>query len=316
MNKELLIKVSEQEVEYESSDETNDRRGAESPDQVWILDSIGSSKGDRGRDSSHEEGDGHDKFLHVGRGTGVSDFVGCNIDEDLRASCHSDRDSIEPEGERRDTSTNLTGRNTVAARRGLVDIVLDNSVRRSSNGSDEKTKSHASNRSESDAHLLEKRVDEVVHDWDEDDDCKRVEIVEDIVGNSVGGQRGRLSICGSTQTSIINLLDGEEEENSTGSHCATRHPRPGILSVCLVKSKHPNVKLTNWSSHLTTRVSPDAAKTEGFALSKKPLRPNPLTPAFLRQSQFTAKKPPTALPPGVSFTKRLFTTHKRIGSKK
>ena len=123
MNKELLIKVSEQEVEYESSDETNDRRGAESPDQVWILDSIGSSKGDRGRDSSHEEGDGHDKFLHVGRGTGVSDFVGCNIDEDLRASCHSDRDSIEPEGERRDASTNVTGRSTVAASRRLVDIV-------------------------------------------------------------------------------------------------------------------------------------------------------------------------------------------------
>jgi hypothetical protein len=61
----------------------------------------------------------------------------------------------------------------------------------------------------------------VVHDRDENDDCKRVEIIEDIVGNSVGGQRGRLSICGSTQTSIINLLDGEEEEDSTGSHCAT-----------------------------------------------------------------------------------------------
>ena len=129
MNKELLIKMSEREVEHESSDKTNDCRSAESPDQVWIWDSIGSSKGDSGRDSSHEEGDGHDESLHVGRGTGVSNSVGCDIDEDLRASFHSDRDSIEPEEERRDTSTNVKGGSTVTARRRLVDIVLGNSVR-------------------------------------------------------------------------------------------------------------------------------------------------------------------------------------------
>ena len=51
-----------------------------------------------------------------------------------------------------------------------------------------KTKNHAGNRSEFDAHLSEKMVDEVVHDWDKDDECKRVEIVEDIVWNSVGSQ--------------------------------------------------------------------------------------------------------------------------------
>ena len=66
----------------------------------------------------------------------------------------------------------------------------------------------------------------MVHDWNEHDDGEGVEVVEDIVRNTVRGQGGGLGIGSSTKTTIINLLNWEEEED-----CASCHSTANIVNL-------------------------------------------------------------------------------------
>jgi hypothetical protein len=61
----------------------------------------------------------------------------------------------------------------------------------------------------------------MIHDWDKNDDRERIEVIKHVVGNSVRGQRSRLSVSCCPQSSVVDLLNGEEEKNGTSSHCTT-----------------------------------------------------------------------------------------------
>jgi hypothetical protein len=61
----------------------------------------------------------------------------------------------------------------------------------------------------------------MIHDWDQDYNSKWVEVIEDVVRDTIGSQRSRLGVGSRTETTIVDLLDGEKEENCASSHSAT-----------------------------------------------------------------------------------------------
>jgi hypothetical protein len=166
--------------------------------------------------------------------------------------------------------------------------------------------------------LSEQWIDSVVQDRNEDDNGERVEVVEHIIGNTIRGEGCGLSVCCSPETSIVDLLNGEEEEDSTSAHCPSR-----IINELIVPCEGSeseiailNTKVVSINLHRTILWSPSAAITEGLTRSQYPARPNPLIPAFLKASMLTAKKSGRAEPPGGNFTRRLLTINRRTGSMK
>lgn len=214
----LVIQISEQPVEDRRTDEPDDSWDGKAPDEVRILNSFSCGKRDGGADGCHEQRESHYESLHVRWSTRVGDSVGSHVDEDFGAGCDTDGESVEPERQRRDTGSLFTSRGLVTAGRGLVDVVLENGEAHCSNGGDDESEGHAGDGAESDAHLAETRVNEMVHDRDENDDGKRVEIIKDIVGHAVRCERRRLSVGSSTETTVVDLLDGEKQEDGTCAH--------------------------------------------------------------------------------------------------
>lgn len=92
----------------------------------------------------------------------------------------------------------LTTVGVVAARMGLVDVMLDNGSPDHAETSEEEAGGDTLKRREVDLPLAELRVDEAVDNWDEDDEGDGVQVVKNIVGNSIelhgGGLRSQVVV--------------------------------------------------------------------------------------------------------------------------
>lgn len=74
-----------------------------------------------------------------------------------------------------------------SARTALVDVCLNNSRPDHSQRRAEKSSRDLLDRGEVDVGLPQSWVNHQIADWDEDDECERVEIGDDVVGNTVQG---------------------------------------------------------------------------------------------------------------------------------
>lgn len=125
----------------------------------------------------------------------------------------------------------------VAARGSLVDAPLDDGADGGGDGGDEETEAQAADTAEADAVLAEEGVDAVVDDGDGDDDGERVEVGDEIIGGAVGGHGGGLRGRDTADTAVVEVVDGEEEEDLTGGEGTgdivdeTVGPGDGLVAV-------------------------------------------------------------------------------------
>ena len=85
-----------------------------------------------------------------------------------------------------------------------------------SNGAEGEAKGHPRDGTPLDSPMSKQRVDDVVHDGDHDDDADRVHVVEQIVGQAVRSHTGRQGVGGSSETTVVDVEDGYEEEDAAG----------------------------------------------------------------------------------------------------
>lgn len=102
----------------------------------------------------------------------------------------------------------------VAARGGLVDIVLENRIGHGADGAESEAERHLANRTPLDSSSAEERVKHMVDNGSDDHNGDRVEIVEKIVRDTVRLHASCKSIGGSTEGTIVDEEDGEEAEYS------------------------------------------------------------------------------------------------------
>jgi len=95
----------------------------------------------------------------------------------------------------------------------LVDGGLDGRVTNGTDGGEHETCGDAGDRTKMDATSAKEGVEDMVQEGNEYDDGEWVEIVEDIVGNTVGNESRRLEVRCCTKTSVVDVGNGVEEEN-------------------------------------------------------------------------------------------------------
>ena len=217
----LLVDVTEEEVEDNSNDTTSNGWSTKVPSQVRIGDNGCAGKTDSVCETSVEEVDSRDQTSHVDWSTRVGDTVGWNVDEDLRDTTETVWDSHPPDSDWSNTSSNGTVAGAeVAARRLLVSVVVQDRVTSTSNSRHEQTSRDTCDWTVVDTQFAEKWVESVVKDRDGDNDRKRVEVLDNVVWHTVGGQHGRQVASGSTETVVVDVLDWEEAEHSSGLESA------------------------------------------------------------------------------------------------
>jgi len=191
----LLVEILVDEPEERSSDESNDGRAGEYPGQVWIFDETREGKTKCIGNGAGEQVHSGNQATHVLWCHGISNAESGDVDEKLGDSTDTDWKGSPPNGDVGDESIAIrvnaakTG-SMLSARTDFVSIVVENGISNTGRCRHEQTKSDTSDGAKVDVLLSEKWVESVVEKWCSDDDCERVDVIDDIVGNSVGLQHG------------------------------------------------------------------------------------------------------------------------------
>lgn len=194
------VEVAELEVEARAGNNGEDSNDGIVPDQEGVGGETGEGLADGGGKGSHEEGNGLDHAAHVlgglgvgvlERGDGGKDLgegdedvgarLGPDADVDLGAADHLAGDGVGP----------LLG-GAVAADGALVDVVLDDGGPDHGGGADEEAGRDLTDGGEAEACLADGGVDDEVVEGNEDEEGKRVEVGEDVVGDAVALEDGSL----------------------------------------------------------------------------------------------------------------------------
>lgn len=96
----------------------------------------------------------------------------------------------------------------------LVDRSLDGGISNGTNGGEHETSGDAGNGTEVDAAGAEEGVEDVVEEGNKEDDSQGVEVVEDIVWDTIGDESRRLEVGCCSETSVVDIGNGVEEEDS------------------------------------------------------------------------------------------------------
>ena len=228
----LRVEVTEAEPEGHATDKGNTGDGGVVPDQERIARQRSESLADGSRDGGHEEVDGHDERLHVLRGLGEGVFVRGDVGEDLGNTDEDVGERLGPDvdGGRVAFLTSLElGVNPLATGVHLVDVVLHDCGGNHGHGSNEEAGRHALDGSESETDLAEGGVQDVVDDWDHDDDGNGVEVLDDIVGDTVTGHGGGLNRKVTGHLVVGQEEDGQEEEDLAGHQTTANLVDPGVV---------------------------------------------------------------------------------------
>jgi len=171
------IKLPVLEPEDCARDEGNDSHGAVVPDEEGIFGERDESLAKSSGDSRHEEREGGDERTHVlwrlgetilERGDGSEDFGQRN--QDVRSGLGPHIDVNIGAG----IAVQSASGSVRAARRALVDVVLENASPNHGHGASEETSSNLLDGSELDADLSETWVDDKIAKRDEDEECERI----------------------------------------------------------------------------------------------------------------------------------------------
>ena len=175
------IEVVELDPEESSTDEGQDGDDSVVPDQERVLGEGDEGKADGRREGVHEEADGLDHGAHVCGSLGVSVLERRDRGEDLRQGNEHIRTGLGPDGEVNDL---VASAGVLAAGALLVDVVLENGGPDHGATGNNVTGTDALQGSEVDFHLPQARVDELVHDGNEDDEREGVKVGQHIVGDT------------------------------------------------------------------------------------------------------------------------------------
>lgn len=112
---------------------------------------------------------------------------------------------------------------------GLVHAVLDNGADDTRDNSEDESKCHAVDTAELNSLALKVGVHELGHDRRYDDDSQRVKVVEKIVRRAVGSHGGTLVALHGADTAVVQVPDGDVEEDLDG------FPRPLRIADVLLR---------------------------------------------------------------------------------
>lgn len=225
--------MTETEPETKTAKEGNDSNGSVVPDQKRIAGQGSESLADGSGDGAHEEVDGHDEGLHVLGGLGEGVLVRGDIGEDLSQTDEDIRQRLGPDvdGSRGTllTVSELGVDPLTAVGVHLVNVVLHDSSGNHGHGSHEETGRHTLDGGESNTDLAQGRVQHVVDDGDHDNDGNGVQVLQNIVGNTVSGHGGGLSGQVAGHLVVGKEEDGQEEEDLAGHETTANFVDPGVI---------------------------------------------------------------------------------------
>jgi hypothetical protein len=210
---QVVVKVREAEGEDERSDEKGNRQGDVWPDQERVGNDGREGEGNGVGNSLGKEADRVDESLHPSRGTGVGQFVGGNVHENLTDSRQDVQGNLPCDANGGD---GVASRCLVTARRSGVDLCLDDSGDDHVGTVKEETNAHSRHGLERVAHLLTEWVQTPGDDGSSNDDGEGVEVVHDVVGNVVKNHRSRHVVLLITNTAVTQTIDRDKEEDVTG----------------------------------------------------------------------------------------------------
>ena len=220
----LRVHVLEGEPEDDGEDAADNGWSTEIPGQVGVTDDGGAGEADSVGNGGVEEVERRDETPHVLWGARVGDTVGGDVDEELRDTSDGEGDGHVPDADGGDqgdaVSVNTVVGTELAARAELVGVVVEDGVADTTNGGHGETGGDASNGAEVNVALAQEGVEAVVENRSTANDTERVEVVDDVVGDTVGDHHGGQETGRGTDTVVVNVLDGEETEDTGGLESA------------------------------------------------------------------------------------------------
>lgn len=223
----LGVEMLEAEPEGDATDEGDAGDDAVVDDEEGVLAEGDKGLADGSGDGAHEQVHRHDEGLHVLGGLGVGVLVGCDVGEDFRDTDEDVGETLGPDVDGGRGTVLAAG--VVAALAHCVDVVLHDGRGNHGEGRDEETDSHTLDGSKRNAELSEAGVEDVIDDGDHEDDGDGVEVLDNIVGNTVELEGGGLGGQVSGHLVVGEEEDGEEEEDLAGHETTADFVDPGVI---------------------------------------------------------------------------------------
>lgn len=216
----LVIDVLEEEPEDDGEDTAGNGTTAKVPGEVRVSDDGRAGKTNEVGNGGGEEVDGGDETTHVRRSTRVGNTVGGDVDEEFGDTTDGVGDSDPPNGDGSDegntVGVNASLAGTVfAARTELVGVGVEDGVANATKSGESKTGGHTGNGAVTNVPSAEKRVKTVVQNGSHQDNGQGVEVADNVVGDTVGGEHGGQVGGSGTDTVVVKVLDGEETEDTS-----------------------------------------------------------------------------------------------------
>lgn len=216
----LRVDVPEGDVEDDGEDTASNGGATEDPGEIGIGNNRRAGKTDDIGHSRGEQVDGRDETSHVDRSARVSNTVSRHVDEQLGNTTNGEGDGQEPNADVSDTGADIAVTGTVvAARRQLVGVVVEHGISYTADGGHGQTGGDASDGTVVDVEPSKRGVQAVVKEGSSGNDTERVEVGNDVVGDTIRPQHGRQEISGGTETVVVEVLDREEAEDTSTLEC-------------------------------------------------------------------------------------------------
>lgn len=237
------IKTSVLEPETCSTDKGEDCHRAVIPNKERVCRERDESLTESCRDGGHEEVEGHDERSHVlwcfGEGVfqgrdGRKNFrdgdqdIGTCLGPDIDVDWWAHLFAVSAEGSWEDACSSC------ATNGLLVDVSLDDGCPDHSCGTGVKPHRDFLDGCEADIHFSEEGPEYQIAKWDEDDECKWIEVGEDIVGETV-----KRHYCGLRSEIVVQLVVGEPVEGNPAKDGAGREASSDFVNPLVVEC-HPS----------------------------------------------------------------------------
>ena len=212
--------MAEGQVEDDGEDEADNSGATEVPREVGVGNNRGAGEADDVGDTGVEEVDGGNQTSHVDGGAGVGDTVRGHVDKELGDTTNGEGDSQPPDADVGNAFADLAvGGTHVTAGRQLVGVVVEDGVADATDRRQEETGRDTGDGAVVDTHLTQEGVQAVVEKRGADNDAQAVEVAENIVGDTVRLQHGRQEVGGGADAVVVEVLDGEEAEDTGCLEC-------------------------------------------------------------------------------------------------
>lgn len=212
INLHRLVIIPEQPINHHTNDQRSNTQSRIHVQQQGILGQWQERKSKQGTDTVCEEEHGHHNRLHGSGGVCEGEFETGDGGKDLR-------DGDEEVGEDLPGDRDIVGGLVLVAEgafvvgAGDVDFVLDDCCPGHGEGAEEKAEGDADDGLELPAHATETGVDDLIENRDEDDQDDGINVVDDVVGDSVEEHGSGLGGQVGSDLVVDHPVEGEEQED-------------------------------------------------------------------------------------------------------